>query len=45
MRISEYEFQNINASRYSSELYDEEGGRIAVFEAIHMIHCVVNYTV
>ncbi|PVH94102.1 hypothetical protein DM02DRAFT_661360 [Periconia macrospinosa] len=40
MRIRESEFQNVNASKYSSQLYDEEGGRIAVFEAFHMIHCV-----
>lgn len=45
MRITESEFQSINASKHSTKLYDQEGGRIALFEAIHMIHCVVSFLV
>ena len=45
IRITELEFQSINASKHASEISDKEGGRIALFEAFHMIHCLVRYTV
>ncbi|KAL5114926.1 hypothetical protein ACEQ8H_007173 [Pleosporales sp. CAS-2024a] len=40
IRIKEAEFQQINASIYTAEIDDEQGGRIAIFESFHMIHCL-----
>jgi hypothetical protein len=43
MSIPESVFQTINASRYASKVPDiAGGGRLALFEAIHQIHCVVS---
>ncbi|KAF2471229.1 uncharacterized protein BDR25DRAFT_325024 [Lindgomyces ingoldianus] len=41
MRISEDVFQKLNASRFAAVApLDVGGGRLAMFEAIHLIHCV-----
>ena len=43
MSISEAAFQKLNASRYAIKVPSEAGtGRMAAFEAVHQIHCVVS---
>jgi hypothetical protein len=43
IRISEKTFKTLNASKYAVKLKEEAGGgRIAMFEAFHFIHCVVS---
>lgn len=42
MRISEQVYEHLNASKYAVELPENlGGGRMAIFEMIHQIHCVV----
>lgn len=43
MRISEDKFKTLNASKHAVRLPEEAGGgRMALFEAFHLIHCVVS---
>ena len=42
MRVSEQEFQTLNASKHAVEIPEKSGGgRIAIYEAFHLVHCVV----
>jgi hypothetical protein len=43
VRISEYVFQTLNASQHAVTLPEAAGGgRMALFEAFHYLHCVVS---
>ena len=46
MSIPEELFQQLNVSKHSVEVpLEVGGGRLALFETIHQIHCVVDYPV
>lgn len=43
MSISEEDFQKLNSSKHAVKLPKENGGgRMALFEFVHQIHCVVS---
>ena len=43
MTIPESIFQSLNASKYATEAPPKASGdRLALFEAVHQIHCVVS---
>jgi hypothetical protein len=41
MRISEEVFKTLNASKHAVEV-PKVGGRMALYEGFHMVHCVVS---
>ena len=43
MSISEHVYEHLNASKHAVKVpKDLGGGRMAIFEMVHQVHCVVS---